>query len=95
MFFTTSLAFVSTYILVGFYSFGFHRLYNRRLKEIQNLRDIIQEEVSSLDIKIAAIKRELELERKELLVKIKQRKKRVKAKRKRTKRAPRRVRGVP
>lgn len=73
--FATVVTFISTFILVAYYSQGFYQLYSRKILELQRAEEVLEKESASLETRVEYRKKELEKERMGLRVKIEERKK--------------------
>ncbi|MCH8741327.1 hypothetical protein IH779_00215 [Patescibacteria group bacterium] len=71
----TSTAYISTFILVAYFSHGFYQLYAGKIVELQKTQEMLEEEKVSLEARVESRKKELEKERKSLEERIQERKK--------------------
>lgn len=72
---TSTVAYISTFILVAYYSQGFYQLYEAKIKELRETSYNLEREKGSLEDKVKERKEELEKERKGLAEKVEERKK--------------------
>lgn len=71
----TTITYVSTFILVAYFSHGFYQLYAYKIVELQEAQEILEKEKISLEARVESRKKELEKERKNLEKRIKERRK--------------------
>lgn len=73
--FTTTIAYIATFLLVAYYSEGFYQLYAGRIFELKETREILEKEKLLLEERVEARKKELDKERESLQERVEQRKK--------------------
>ena len=72
---TTTIAFVSTFMLVAYYSRGFYLLHLKKVLELEQIKEILEKERNSLASRVEEKKEELRTEKENLRLKIKKREK--------------------
>lgn len=73
--FATAIAYVSTFLLVAYYSEGFYQLYTGRIFKLKETREILEKEKLLLEERVEARKKELEGGRESLQERVEQREK--------------------
>ena len=76
----TTVAFVSTFILVAYYSRGFHLLHLKKVLELEQTREVLEKEKSSLEARVEEKRQEIRAEKEDLKLKIEEREKELRAK---------------
>lgn len=71
----TTAAYISTFILVAYFSHGFYQLYAGKIVELRATHEVLEKEKVSLKARVEARRKELEEERKNLEERIKERRK--------------------
>lgn len=71
---TTLATIILTFVFLGYFSYGFYKMMAKRLVLLKRTQKTLEEEGSSLEIKVQARKRALALERKSLTDRVKERK---------------------